>query len=55
MGGEKVDSFVSHAGADRAWAEWVAWQLADAKATLANERQAYQDPYDVYAHRIPVI
>ncbi|MEU4494653.1 FxSxx-COOH system tetratricopeptide repeat protein [Streptomyces sp. NPDC023998] len=22
--------FVSHAGADRAWAEWVAWQLADA-------------------------
>ncbi|MFF3690999.1 FxSxx-COOH system tetratricopeptide repeat protein [Streptomyces sp. NPDC002187] len=22
--------FVSHAGADRAWAEWVAWQLVDA-------------------------
>jgi hypothetical protein len=22
--------FVSHAGADRAWAEWVAWQLLDA-------------------------
>ncbi|KOU60592.1 hypothetical protein ADK57_29790 [Streptomyces sp. MMG1533] len=22
--------FVSHAGADRAWAEWVAWQLQDA-------------------------
>ncbi|MGI5399997.1 FxSxx-COOH system tetratricopeptide repeat protein [Streptomyces sp. CA-135486] len=22
--------FVSHAGADRAWAEWVAWQLEDA-------------------------
>jgi hypothetical protein len=29
-GGERVDFFVSHAGADRAWAEWVAWQLADA-------------------------
>jgi hypothetical protein len=28
--GERVDFFVSHAGADRAWAEWVAWQLADA-------------------------
>ncbi|AZP22651.1 TIR domain-containing protein [Streptomyces aquilus] len=22
--------FVSHAGADRAWAEWIAWQLLDA-------------------------
>src|SRR5262245_41910085 len=30
VGGDRVDFFVSHAGADRAWAEWVAWQLADA-------------------------
>src|SRR5580704_8861053 len=30
MGGDRVDLFVSHAGADGAWAEWVAWQLADA-------------------------
>ncbi len=30
MGGERVDFFISHAGADRAWAEWVAWQLTDA-------------------------
>jgi hypothetical protein len=30
MGGERIDFFVSHAGADRAWAEWVAWQLIDA-------------------------
>ena len=30
MGGDRVDFFVSHAGADRAWAEWVSWQLADA-------------------------
>jgi hypothetical protein len=30
MGGARVDFFVSHAGADRAWAEWVAWQLIDA-------------------------
>ena len=30
VGGDRVDLFVSHAGADRAWAEWVAWQLADA-------------------------
>ena len=30
MGGDRVDFFVSHAGRDRAWAEWVAWQLADA-------------------------
>jgi hypothetical protein len=30
MGGDRIDFFVSHAGADRAWAEWVAWQLLDA-------------------------
>src|SRR5262245_42258505 len=30
MSGDRVDLFVSHAGADRAWAEWVAWQLIDA-------------------------
>jgi len=34
MGGDRVDFFVSHAGADRAWAEWVAWQLADAGYTV---------------------
>ena len=27
VGGDRVDLFISHAGADRAWAEWVAWQL----------------------------
>ena len=27
------DFFVSHAGADRAWAEWVAWQLTEAGYT----------------------
>lgn len=30
MGGDRIDFFISHAGADRAWAEWVAWQLVDA-------------------------
>ncbi|HEX6525826.1 MAG TPA: FxSxx-COOH system tetratricopeptide repeat protein [Streptosporangiaceae bacterium] len=30
MDGDRADFFVSHAGADRAWAEWVAWQLIDA-------------------------
>jgi tetratricopeptide (TPR) repeat protein len=30
MVGDRVDFFVSHAGADRAWAEWVAWQLTEA-------------------------
>ena len=34
MSGERTDFFVSHAGADRAWAEWVAWQLADAGYTI---------------------
>jgi hypothetical protein len=30
MSGDRVDFFVSYAGADRAWAEWVAWQFTDA-------------------------
>ena len=34
MVGDRVDFFVSHAGADRAWAEWVAWQLTDAGYTV---------------------
>ena len=34
MGGERIDFFVSHAGADRAWAEWVAWQLTEAGYTV---------------------
>jgi TIR domain/Tetratricopeptide repeat/NB-ARC domain len=32
--GERTDFFISHAGADRAWAEWVAWQLTDAGYTV---------------------
>jgi hypothetical protein len=31
---QPIDFFISHAGADRAWAEWVAWQLADAGYTV---------------------
>src|SRR5689334_12617027 len=35
MGGEdRTDFFVSHAGADRGWAEWVAWQLIEAGYTV---------------------
>jgi hypothetical protein len=30
MGGAPVDFFISHAGTDRPWAEWVAWQLTQA-------------------------
>jgi Tfp pilus assembly protein PilF len=30
VGGDRKDFFVSYAGADRAWAEWVAWQLEQA-------------------------
>jgi TIR domain/Tetratricopeptide repeat/NB-ARC domain len=32
--GAAVDFFVSHAGHDRAWAEWVAWHLAEAGYTV---------------------
>ena len=34
MEGDRVDFFVSHAGADRAWAEWVTWQLTEAGYTV---------------------
>src|SRR5260370_41715799 len=34
MVGGRSDFFVSHAGVDRAWAEWVAWQLIDAGYTV---------------------
>ena len=34
VSGERTDFFVSHAGADRAWAEWVAWQLEQAGYTV---------------------
>jgi hypothetical protein len=36
MGGkqERVDFFVSYAGVDRPWAEWVAWQLKEAGHTF---------------------
>ena len=30
VGAGRVDFFISHAGADRAWAEWVASELRDA-------------------------
>ena len=32
--GDRTDFFVSHAGADRAWAEWAAWQLQQAGYTV---------------------
>jgi TIR domain/Tetratricopeptide repeat/NB-ARC domain len=34
VGGDEIDFFVSHAGADQPWAEWVAWQLTDAGYTV---------------------
>ena len=34
MGGDQVDFFISHAGRDRAWAEWVAWHLVEAGYTV---------------------
>ncbi|MFC9328711.1 toll/interleukin-1 receptor domain-containing protein [Kitasatospora sp. NPDC057015] len=32
-GQRQVDFFISHAGPDRAWAEWLAWHLEDAGHT----------------------
>ena len=34
MVGDHCDFFISHAGVDRAWAEWVSWQLAEAGYTV---------------------
>jgi hypothetical protein len=30
VSGEQTDFFISHAGRDTGWAEWLAWQLRDA-------------------------
>ncbi|HYX97764.1 MAG TPA: toll/interleukin-1 receptor domain-containing protein, partial [Geodermatophilus sp.] len=30
MSGRGTDFFISHAGRDTAWAEWLAWQLQEA-------------------------
>jgi tetratricopeptide (TPR) repeat protein len=39
MGGEHhVDFFISHAGVDLAWAEWVAWQLEDHGYTVELDK-----------------
>lgn len=32
--GQPTDFFISYTAADRAWAEWIAWQLADAGYTV---------------------
>src|SRR5512135_430529 len=32
--GQRLDFFVSHAGRDQAWAEWLAWQLTEAGYTV---------------------
>ena len=34
MGSRATDFFISHAGRDTAWAEWLAWQLQDAGYTV---------------------
>ena len=34
MSGRGTDFFVSHAGRDTAWAEWLAWQLQQAGYTV---------------------
>ncbi len=34
MNGRRTDIFVSHAGRDTAWAEWLAWQLQQAGYTV---------------------
>jgi hypothetical protein len=31
---DRVNFFISHAGSDRLWAEWVAWQLTEARYTV---------------------
>src|SRR3954451_9493087 len=34
ISGEQTDFFISHAGRDTAWAEWLAWQLQQAGYTV---------------------
>ena len=34
MTSRRTDFFISHAGRDAAWAEWLAWQLQEAGYTV---------------------
>jgi tetratricopeptide (TPR) repeat protein len=40
--GQAVDFFVSYTSADRAWAEWIAWQLEDAGYTTRLQAWDFQ-------------
>jgi hypothetical protein len=30
----QVDFFISYTSSDRAWAEWIAWQLKEARSSV---------------------
>jgi len=48
---EAADFFVSYTGADRAWAEWVAWQLEEAGYSVIIQAW-YFEPGDNFVARI---
>jgi hypothetical protein len=42
-----LDVFISYAGADRPWAEWVQWQLRDVDPPRLLKPLVYRDIYDL--------
>src|SRR5512144_893984 len=46
---QRVDFFVSHAGRDQAWAEWLAWQLIEAGYTVELDAWDWEPGQDFAA------
>src|SRR5512134_2981822 len=46
---QRVDFFVSHAGRDQAWAEWLAWQLTEAGYTVELDTWDWEPGQDFVA------
>ena len=43
MSSRGTDFFISHAGRDTAWAEWLAWQLQEAGYTHCGSPEIVED------------
>ncbi|SDY75712.1 Tetratricopeptide repeat-containing protein [Geodermatophilus africanus] len=52
MSGRRTDFFISHAGQDTGWAEWLAWHLQEAGWTVELDVWDWAPGEDVVARRV---
>ena len=45
----RIDFFVSYAGADEGWAEWIAWQLKEAGSQVRLQKWHFDAGADFMA------